>query len=116
MTIEGFWRFTLSDEAIAAGIELPSALVVLHGGHIRGMETAPTVSGHYRVNGTTLTCFLRSLISWSNLSRPICQFVGELHADMILLRGSCDDHPNVRFDAKLARPKVGASTNAEDCR
>jgi len=111
MSVEGFWYLAVSEDAIAAGIELASGLLLLHDGHIRSMESTPTVSGHYRINGSILTCFFRSLATWSNLSRPICQLDGELRGDIIELRGTCDDRPRLRFDARLARPKTSARSS-----
>lgn len=116
MIVEGFWRFSISEEAAAAGVELPSALVLLQRGQARGMELSPTVAGHYRVNGSTLTCFLRSLQRWSNPPRPIYQFVGELSADIIALRGTCVERAEIKFDARLMRPELSAAPTVKPAR
>ncbi len=112
MQVEGFWRFTLSEDTPAAEIELKPALLLLHRGHVRSMDLAPTSTGHYRINGVFLTCFLRSFVSWSHPRRPIYQLVGQIEAELILLVGTCDEHPQLKFGARLARPKLSATAEA----
>ncbi len=106
MTVDGVWLFAFDDAAAGAAAGMAPCLLQFEDGHIRGRESALALVGHYRVNGTILTCFVRSPQPMGGVSR-IFQFVGPIGPDAIQLQGSVVDELDaelgMHFGATLTR-------------
>lgn len=109
--MEGFWQFAILDPDSKWETHLLPTMLLFDAGSIRCTELPPVMSGDYRINQRTLTCFLCARLPGLH-HPPIVQFVGEIEPQRIRLAGTLVEGPDSRIVALLQRSECAQALSS----